>query len=57
MYSVFLAGTTAALCVGQALAGVAWGGVNIAGFDFGCDILVCGPQQRLSRSINSKDLG
>ncbi len=37
MFSKLLAGSTIALSLGHALAaGVAWGGVNIAGFDFGC---------------------
>ncbi|KAL8831124.1 MAG: hypothetical protein Q9191_001050, partial [Dirinaria sp. TL-2023a] len=39
MLSNFLAGSVVALSVGRTLAaGVAWAGVNIAGFDFGCDI-------------------
>ncbi|KAL8998498.1 MAG: hypothetical protein Q9169_002441 [Polycauliona sp. 2 TL-2023] len=36
MRSALLAGATLALTVGQALAGVQYAGVNIAGFDFGC---------------------
>ena len=41
MFSKLLAGSTVALSVSNALAaGVAWGGVNIAGFDFGCDTTV-----------------
>lgn len=39
MLSNFVAGSVVALSVGRTLAaGVAWAGVNIAGFDFGCDI-------------------
>ena len=41
MFAKLLAGSTIALSLGNALAsGVAWGGVNIAGFDFGCDTTV-----------------
>lgn len=40
MYSALLAGTIWALSVGHALAAVQYGGVNIAGFDFGCEISV-----------------
>ena len=41
MLSSLLTGTILALSVGRTLAaGVAWAGVNIAGFDFGCDINV-----------------
>jgi hypothetical protein len=37
MFSKLLAGSTIALSVGNAVAaGVAWGGVNVGGFDFGC---------------------
>ncbi|KAL8812093.1 MAG: hypothetical protein Q9200_001297 [Gallowayella weberi] len=37
MRSAFLAGAIWAVTVGQALAGVQYGGVNVAGFDFGCE--------------------
>ncbi|KAL8802259.1 MAG: hypothetical protein Q9182_003910 [Xanthomendoza sp. 2 TL-2023] len=37
MRSAFLAGAICAVTVGQALAGVQYSGVNIAGFDFGCE--------------------
>lgn len=40
MRSSLLAGAAFALNWGQALAQVAWGGVNIAGFDFGCETTV-----------------
>lgn len=41
MLSNFLVGSILAISVGRTLAaGVAWAGVNIAGFDFGCDINV-----------------
>lgn len=40
MRSAFRAGTIWALSVGYALAGVQYGGVNIAGFDFGCETSV-----------------
>jgi len=41
MYTSFLAGSIVALSVGRTVAaGIAWAGVNIAGFDFGCDITV-----------------
>lgn len=43
MFSKILAGTTVALSVGKAVAGVSWAGVNIAGFDFGCGTDVCFP--------------
>lgn len=40
-YSSFLAGSIVALSIGRTLAeGVAWAGVNLSGFDFGCDINV-----------------
>ena len=42
MYSSSLAGSIIALSVGRTVAaGVAWAGVNVAGFDFGCDTTVC----------------
>lgn len=42
MYTTFLAGSIVALSVGRTVAaGMAWAGVNIAGFDFGCEITVC----------------
>lgn len=40
MRTALLAGATLAMTVGQALAGVKYGGVNIAGFDFGCETTV-----------------
>ncbi len=41
MYTSFLAGSIVALSVGRTVAaGMAWAGVNIAGFDFGCEITV-----------------
>lgn len=40
MRSALLASATLAMTVGQALAGVKYGGVNIAGFDFGCETTV-----------------
>ncbi|KAI4261575.1 MAG: hypothetical protein L6R42_003226 [Xanthoria sp. 1 TBL-2021] len=36
MRSALLAGAALAMTLGQAVAGVKYGGVNIAGFDFGC---------------------
>lgn len=37
MFSKLLAGSVAALTVGQTYAaGYAWSGVNMGGFDFGC---------------------
>lgn len=40
MRSSVCAAAILALSVGYATAGVQYGGVNIAGFDFGCDIQV-----------------
>ena len=41
MFSRLLAALVGASSLGNALAaGVAWGGVNIAGYDFGCDTSV-----------------
>lgn len=41
MYATFLAGSIVALSVGRTVAaGMAWAGVNIGGFDFGCEITV-----------------
>jgi len=41
MYTSFLAGSIVALSVGRTVAaGMAWAGVNIGGFDFGCDTTV-----------------
>ena len=41
MFSKLLAGSVGAMSIGQAYAaGYAWSGVNMAGFDFGCDTTV-----------------
>ena len=53
MYSALLAGTIWTLSVGHAFAAVQYGGVNIAGFDFGCDISV---RKRLPPSILRRTL-
>ena len=42
MFPKLLAGSVVALSVGQTYAtGYAWSGVNMGGFDFGCDTTVC----------------
>lgn len=56
MRSALLAGSIWALSVSQVLAGVQYGGVNIAGFDFGCEIdvqapLLLSPQLQLTERL------
>lgn len=58
MLSTLLTGTIVALSVGRTIAaGVAWAGVNVAGFDFGCEITVSLLPATFLASIQRANIG